>query len=96
MPVLEANASGRVVITSAVSPIREVAADAAHLVDPTDVTAIRTGIERLVQDHLYRQRLIEAGLENARRYTMSLAADRYNALYERQYSLIQPNTPVVL
>ena len=44
MPILEANATGRAVITADVSPMRELAAMAAHLVAPTDLAAIRRGI----------------------------------------------------
>lgn len=94
MPILEANAIGRAVITSAVSPMRELAAGAAHLVDPTNPTTIRTGIEQLVRDDLYRQRLIDAGLENAQRYTIHLTADRYKRLYEKQYQFVSANSPV--
>lgn len=82
MPILEANASGRVVITSAISPMRELAAGAAHLVDPTDVAAIRQGILRLIHDDNYRQRLIDAGLQNAQQYTLSNAAAQYASLYQ--------------
>lgn len=83
MPILEANAVGRAIITSNVSPMREVAARAAHLVDPTDPVAIRTGLLRLMQDEAYRQQLIEAGLKNAQYYTVELAADRYQTLYNQ-------------
>lgn len=96
MPVLEANASGRAVITSAVSPMRELAAGAALLVDPADTTAIRTGIERIVLDDLYRQSLIDAGLENAQRYTISQTATHYKRLYAQQYRLTQANSSVAL
>ncbi|GAB3789790.1 glycosyltransferase family 1 protein [Spirosoma horti] len=96
LPILEANAVGRVVITAHVSPMRELAADAAHLVDPTDIAAIRTGIERLIQDDSYRQTLIEAGLKNAQQYTISLAAKRYKALYNQQYQLVHFYSSAVL
>ncbi|GAB3807967.1 glycosyltransferase family 1 protein [Spirosoma humi] len=96
MPILEANATGRAVITADVSPMRELAADAAHRVDPTDIVAIRTGIERLIQDDRYRQTLIDAGLTNAQQYTIGLAADRYKALYDRQYGLTHAYPPAIL
>ena len=83
MPVLEGNAVGRVVITSDISPMREVAAEAAHLVDPTSIDAIRQGLLRLTQDDVYRQQLIEEGLKNAQRYTIAIAADRYKTVYQQ-------------
>ncbi len=83
MPILEANAIGRPVITSNRSPMREVAAGAAHLVDPLDIAAIRQGIRQLIHDAPYRQALIEAGRKNAQRYTSVAIADQYAALYEK-------------
>lgn len=83
MPVLEANAVGRVVITSAISPLRELAPGAAHFVDPTDITAIRQGILRVIHDDAYRQRLIDAGHQNAQRYTEARTATQYEVLYRK-------------
>lgn len=81
MPVLEANAIGRAVITSAIAPLTDFAPDTAHFVDPTNVTAIRDGILRLIHDDTYRQTLIGAGQRNARRYSVAAAAVRYQMLY---------------
>ena len=83
MPILEANAVGRPVITSDLSPMRDVAAGAAHLVDPTDVPAIRQGILRLIQDATYRQALVDAGLKNARLYSTTAIAERYASIYQQ-------------
>ncbi|MBC8153820.1 MAG: glycosyltransferase family 4 protein [Bacteroidetes bacterium] len=83
MPILEANAVGRAVITSDIAPLRDVAGEAAHLVDPGDVTAIRRGILQLIQDDAYRQALIDAGRQNARRYTVANAAAHYATLYRQ-------------
>jgi len=96
MPILEANATGRAVITANVSPMRELAADAAHLVAPTDLAAIRRGIERLIQEDNYRQTLIDAGLKNAQQYTIDRVADRYKVLYDQQYLLHHAHSPTVL
>jgi glycosyltransferase involved in cell wall biosynthesis len=90
MPILEANAVGRVVITSDRSPMREVAAGAAHLVDPDDTIAIREGILRLIHNEPYRQSLIEAGLINAQRHTAASVADQYRTLYRQLRPVHQP------
>ncbi|MFD2932688.1 glycosyltransferase family 4 protein [Spirosoma flavum] len=95
MPILEANAVGRAIITSDISPMREIAAGAAHLVDPTDRAAIRQGILRLLQDDTYRQSLIEVSLKNAQQYTIAIAADRYKGLYQKLVP-IHPSTQPVL
>ncbi len=47
LPVLEALAAGKPVLTSDIEPIRSVVGDAALLVDPTDVDAIADGLRRV-------------------------------------------------
>lgn len=81
MPIVEANAIGRPVVTSGISPMREVAGSPACLVDPLDVNSIRNGINTVVQDDDYRERLIEAGYANARRFTAAAVARQYTTLY---------------
>lgn len=81
MPVLEAQAVGRPVVTSNRSPMTEVGGTGACYVDPTDVNAIRAGILRVCQDEEYRSGLIQAGLENARQYTIEHVAAQYAGLY---------------
>lgn len=81
MPIIEAQAMGRPVLTSAVTPMSDVAGDGALLVNPQDIDAIRDGIERVLGDANLRARLVEAGLENRRRFEAAAIADRYAALY---------------
>ena len=83
MPVLEANATGRPVITSDQLPMRAVADGAAQLVDPTDVASIREGILRVLDSALYCQTLIDAGLTNVWRYAAEAIADQYRSCYEQ-------------
>jgi glycosyltransferase involved in cell wall biosynthesis len=58
LPVLEAMAAGAPVLTSDISSLPEVAGDAAILVDPRSVDAIRDGLERGLSDppHCGRER----------------------------------------
>lgn len=81
MPIVEANAVGRPVVTSTVAAMPEVAGDAACLVDPFDVESIRAGVRRVLEDEEYRDGLIARGFVNARRFTATIAAERYAALY---------------
>ncbi|QYY36570.1 glycosyltransferase family 1 protein [Ruficoccus sp. ZRK36] len=83
MPIIEAQSVGRPVLTSDRLPMREVAAGAALLIDPEDVSSIRTGIEQLLNDEQLRARLIEAGLNNARQYHPSQIAAAYESLYQQ-------------
>jgi glycosyltransferase involved in cell wall biosynthesis len=76
LDVLEAMACGSPVLTSSTSSLPEVTGDAAVLVDPTDVAAIRGGLRRLLEDAELRSRLRQAGLERAKRFTWDRAAER--------------------
>ena len=82
MPIIEANVIGRPVLTSAMSPMQEVAGPVACLVDPYSVTAIRAGLLRIIGDEAYRKQLVEAGYENAQHYTVDQISTRYEAIYQ--------------
>ncbi len=81
LPIIEANAIGRPVVTGNILSMPEVAGDAACLVDPFDVAAIREGILRVWKDAAYRESLIQAGFENVKRFTPKAIAEQYAALY---------------
>jgi glycosyltransferase involved in cell wall biosynthesis len=81
MPIVEAQATGRPVVTSALSSMPEVAGDAACLVDPYDVESIRQGIRRIIADAAYRSELVERGYHNARRYSPEPIAALYAEIY---------------
>jgi len=81
MPILEAQAIGRVVVTSNISSMPEVANNAAHLVDPYDVLSIREGILKVIDDDQYREQLIVNGFENCKRFDISIITKQYLDLY---------------
>ena len=83
MPILEAQATGRVVVTSRVSSMPEVAGGAACLVDPFEVGSIRKGIQKVIEDERYRNELIAKGFENIKRYDPEGIARQYLALYQK-------------
>jgi len=83
MPILEANAVGRPVVTANILSMPEVAGNAACLVDPYDVAAIRQGITKVINDDDYRNTLIQKGFENIKRFDPALIANEYLALYKR-------------
>ncbi len=86
LPILEAQAMKRPLITSDLSPLREVSGGGAVLVDPTDVEAIRNGILSIIDDSALRSRLAVAGAENVKRFDPAAIADRYAELYDRVIS----------
>lgn len=81
LPVIEAQSMRTSVITSDISPLKEVAGDGAHLVDPTDVSAIREGIEKIINDEKYREKLIRRGSENVERFEPRKISAQYEDLY---------------
>lgn len=81
MPIVEANAVGRPVVTSGKPPMDWVAADAACLVDPDDTESIRAGIRRVLGDSQYRAELVAAGFVNRERFRPAAAAAAYAGLY---------------
>jgi len=81
LPVIEGQRAGRVVITSNISPMKEVAGDAACLVDPLNTESIRNGIMKVITDNEYREHLIERGLMNATRFGLKEISRQYSALY---------------
>jgi glycosyltransferase involved in cell wall biosynthesis len=81
MPIIEANAIGRVVVTSNISSMPEIAGEAAHFVDPFDVTSMRNGILRVIEDDSYRETLITKGYANRKRFDSNEIALQYAEIY---------------
>lgn len=82
LPIVEANATGRPVVTSSLLSMPEVAGDAACLVNPLDVASIRAGVLKIIEDEEYRETLVRNGFVNARRFSAEAVARQYAALYE--------------
>jgi glycosyltransferase involved in cell wall biosynthesis len=84
VPIIEAQAVGRPLVTSDVSPLREVAGPVACLVDPLSEEAIRAGICRVIEDATFRADLVAKGLVNAQRFSAASISERYLAVYTAQ------------
>jgi glycosyltransferase involved in cell wall biosynthesis len=83
LPIVEAQAVGRPLITSDISPMREVAGGGALLVDPFSVASIRDGVLEIIHNDARREEIIAKGFVNVRQYSAEHIADRYAELYER-------------
>ncbi|MCU1288426.1 MAG: glycosyltransferase, group 1 family [Acidobacteria bacterium] len=79
--IIEAQAMRTPVITSNISPLKEVSGGAAHLSDPFDALSIRQGIDKLIQNAGYRNKLIDLGLENIKRFKSETIVKEYEKLY---------------
>ncbi|MBK3517668.1 glycosyltransferase family 4 protein [Carboxylicivirga marina] len=83
MPILEAQAIGRPVVTSNLSSMPEVAGEGACLIDPYSVDSIKAGITKVIKNKVYRQQLINHGLENVNRFNPQTVTGMYEALYQK-------------
>lgn len=81
LPVVEAMACGTPVLTSNTSSLAEVGGGAALCVDPTDVSAIRGGLEALLRDGALRSRHRQAGLARAAGFSWRTAAKEVIEIY---------------
>lgn len=81
LPIIEAQAVGRPVLTSNVSAMPEAAGDGACLVDPFDVADIRRGLHALLEEPGYADALVRRGYANAARYAPERIANEYAAIY---------------
>ncbi len=82
IPVLEAMACGTPVVCANNSSLPEVAGDAALMAGAADVPGLASAIEGILVDSSLRERLIERGFAQARRFTWEAAARRLLAVYE--------------
>jgi glycosyltransferase involved in cell wall biosynthesis len=74
LPIAEAMTAGCPVLTADRYGTKEIAGDAALLVNPESVEAIAGGMQRLIEDAQLRKRLIEAGRERMRGVTWERCA----------------------
>lgn len=81
LPIIEAQAMGKPVITSNLDPMKEVAGGAAILVDPVDISSIREGILKVISDEILRKTLVAKGFENIKKFKSSIIAGLYENLY---------------
>ncbi|MGY8914114.1 MAG: glycosyltransferase family 4 protein, partial [Flavobacteriales bacterium] len=82
MPVIEGQQTGRVVVTSKIEPLMEVANGAAAFVTPDDTSSIKRAYLNVIGDEVYRNNLIGKGSVNAKRFSVEHIAEQYLELYQ--------------
>ena len=87
MPILEAQAVGRPVVTANISSMPTVAGNGACLVDPFDVDSIMKGIIKVIESPAYRKELIENGKLNAAKYSLQSTINQYENIYNEILNL---------
>lgn len=83
IPLTEAMACGTPILTSNVNGLKEIAGDAALLMDPADTGSIADGIARILSDPQLRETLSCKGLERSKLFTWDLCAKNTLALLEK-------------
>ncbi len=83
VPILEAQATGRVVITSNLSPMTEVSGEGAIFVNPSNVSEINSTIKKIILDEALRNTIIVKGKENVSHYSAKSIANQYYELYKK-------------
>lgn len=83
LPITEAMACGTPVITSNITSMPEIGGDAVHYVNPTSISSIREGMEKLLTDEEYRQSLIHKGLRQYKKFSWEEAARKTIEVYEK-------------
>jgi glycosyltransferase involved in cell wall biosynthesis len=86
LPVAEALAAGCPVLTADRYGTKEIAGDAALLVNPESVEDISSGLTRLIEDDALRSRLTAAGRERMRGITWRRCAEQTLAVLENLVS----------
>ena len=81
MPIIEAQATGRVVLTSNCSSMPDVAGKGALLVDPLSIKSMREGLEKLISDSKLRETLTNEGFENVKRFDPEVVSAQYYDVY---------------
>jgi glycosyltransferase involved in cell wall biosynthesis len=83
IPLTEAMACGTPILTSNVNGLKEIAGDAALLVDPSDTESIAHGIAAVLSDPQLRESLSCKGLERSRLFNWDTCAASTLSLLER-------------
>ncbi|KQT24065.1 hypothetical protein ASG22_08575 [Chryseobacterium sp. Leaf405] len=83
LPILEAQARNCIVITSNLSPMKEVAGNGALLIDPNSTKSIKHSIVQIISDDDLRKKLMIQGHQNVKKYTPELIAQQYIELYQK-------------
>lgn len=81
LPIIEGQATGRVVVTSRYEPMMEIANDGACYVDPQDIESIKKGFKDVISNPDYRKKLICNGLNNVKRFELKKIRENYKCLY---------------
>lgn len=81
LPPLEAMACGCPVVVSKAASLPEVCGDAGFYIDPTDVSSMAAGMDKVLNDSWLRDRLISKGVERAKLFNWDKTAKETLAIF---------------
>jgi glycosyltransferase involved in cell wall biosynthesis len=81
MPIVEGQKTGRILLTSNIEPLNEVAGDGAFFVNPYDVESISEGFKQIIINDKLREELYIKGELNVERFSLKKIASQYEQLY---------------
>lgn len=81
MPIIEGQKTGRIIITSNITPLTEIANDAAIFVNPYDIESIKKGFTTAINDDSLRNALINKGKLNVTKFELDNITNQYIELY---------------
>lgn len=81
VPIIEAQAIGRVVLTSNIAPMNQIAGKDYFFINPNNTQSIRNGFLKFIEDNTLRENLIKNGLENIKKYRANVITNMYQNLY---------------
>lgn len=83
LTILEAQKMGVSVITSNISPMKEIVGDSALLVNPKKIKDIRSQLTKLCKNPSLRKRLIKKGYKNLKRFKPENFRKKYFLIYKK-------------
>ncbi len=83
LPIIEAQMFGKPLITSKLSPMKEVAGEGACLVNPLEIEDIRSAILKIISDEDYRKAVVLQGFNNIKRFDSNKITQQYADLYKK-------------
>jgi len=85
LPIIEAQAVGRPVITSNIEPMKSIGSTGALYVNPYKIDQIHKSILMIINNSSLRTRLINNGLKNASKYKLNKVKKEYLEFYKNFY-----------
>ena len=82
VPVIEAMANGKAILTSNCAALGEVSGDAGMLVDPRRLDALHDGFEKLIEDETYRNELEKKGEQRIKKFSLDKMGREHFKVYE--------------